>query len=232
MKLVKIDSTLPAQAFPVSSGALRVTDPCYFDLNTWCAGTLENVKNGVWMAHVGKHKAAADLQGMESWKAKCEEAAKGPIEFLAEYNLERVREIQESIDAYEGRVAYLHIVHSDVESRFNPEVAFDSDWVDSDISVGVDSGQAGFFDLALFTQVCSTEALELQEKFYSEICHLTTATTDVVHATGCVSSTGFGDGGYNCLVRRVEGEAVEAVILYLTEWEEGDEEEDEDDQDE
>lgn len=34
--------------FVIASGAMRVTDPCY-DMATWCAGTLENVKNGTWL---------------------------------------------------------------------------------------------------------------------------------------------------------------------------------------
>lgn len=33
--------------FAIASGAMRVTDPCY-DMDTWCAGTLEGVKNGTW----------------------------------------------------------------------------------------------------------------------------------------------------------------------------------------
>lgn len=33
--------------FTIASGAMRVTDPCY-DMDTWCAGTLDDVKNGVW----------------------------------------------------------------------------------------------------------------------------------------------------------------------------------------
>jgi len=37
--------------FEVTSGALRVTDPCY-DLDTWCAGTIGNVVNGSWNAYV------------------------------------------------------------------------------------------------------------------------------------------------------------------------------------
>ena len=37
--------------FEVSSGALRVTDPCY-DMDARGAGTLENVVNGIWDAHI------------------------------------------------------------------------------------------------------------------------------------------------------------------------------------
>lgn len=37
--------------FDVQSGKLVVSDPCY-DRGTWCAGVLENVKNGKWTAEV------------------------------------------------------------------------------------------------------------------------------------------------------------------------------------
>jgi hypothetical protein len=35
--------------FEITSGAMRLTDPCY-DLDVWCAGDLENVRNGKWFA--------------------------------------------------------------------------------------------------------------------------------------------------------------------------------------
>ena len=54
MKLPEINSYSPEKSFEVKSGALRVTDPCY-DMDTWCAGTLEDVKNGKWLAHIGYH---------------------------------------------------------------------------------------------------------------------------------------------------------------------------------
>jgi hypothetical protein len=38
--------------FEVKSGKLVVSDPCY-TRGTWCAGVLENVRNGTWMAEVG-----------------------------------------------------------------------------------------------------------------------------------------------------------------------------------
>ena len=39
------------QTFEVTSGAIHATDPCY-DLDIWCAGTIDNVLNGTWEAHV------------------------------------------------------------------------------------------------------------------------------------------------------------------------------------
>jgi hypothetical protein len=39
--------------FDVKSGVLRVSDPCY-SKDTWCAGVIEDVKNGVWDAYIKK----------------------------------------------------------------------------------------------------------------------------------------------------------------------------------
>lgn len=43
--------------FEVSSGGLRVTDPCY-DVQTWCAGTLR-AKDGTWSAEL-RHSDEGD----------------------------------------------------------------------------------------------------------------------------------------------------------------------------
>lgn len=183
MIVARIHNTSHPNTFAVSSGALRVTDPCY-DMDTWCAGTLDGVKNGIWKAHVGYHED----------------------------------------DGWGTRVAYLHIVHDNAESHFDHMAEFDSTWVNSNITVGVDSGQAGFFDRALFEQVCNSPALK--EHFYDEVCALTCDTEGQwgAHPVGCVSSSGYGDGSYDCLVRRdEEGKVIEAVILYVTEYEEEEE---------
>ncbi len=230
MKLEKIDSVSPTQLFPVTSGALRVTDPCYDDLDCWCAGTLKNVKNGVWAAQVGRRKCEADMRSMREWLRRCEDNAKSSIPELAQYNEGRVKEIQESLDAYDGRVAYLHITHTDVQSRFDHEAELDATWEDSGIEVGVDSGQAGFFDQALFADLhCVHFGTTLKDSFYREACRLTGESEQWgVCALGAVSSTGYGDGVYTCWVRRVDGQVVEAIIVYLAQYEDEDEDEEDD----
>ena len=230
MKLAKIDSTTPTELFPVSCGAIRVTDPCYEAEDVWCAGTLVDVMNGLWAAHVGFHKDPTDMSSLLQWKQKCEEAAKGPNEMLTRYNLERAKEIQDRIDAYTGRVAYLHIVHSNAQSHFDHEAEFDSTWEDSGIDVGVDSGQAGFFDKALFAQVCKAQAVK--DVFYKDVCNITGDRDFGVCGLGAVSSTGYGDGGYTCLIRRVNGLVVEAIILFVCEYEEEEYDEEEEETDE
>lgn len=39
------------QTFTINSGKVRITDPCY-DMDTWCAGDIENVRNGKWLAFI------------------------------------------------------------------------------------------------------------------------------------------------------------------------------------
>jgi hypothetical protein len=227
MKLPLISSTSLPNAFAVSSGALRVTDPCY-NMETWCAGTLENVKNGIWQAQVGYHKDELDMSMSAKWLAKYEEAAKSATDsFTKEYNELHAKKTREHMDAYKGRVAYLHIRHDNAQSHFDHAAEFDSTWVDSDIDVGVDSSQAGFFDFALFDQMCGSPPLK--DKFYDEVCALTCDTEGQwgVHPVGTVSSTGWGDGSYNCLVRRDEElKAIEAIIIYMMDHDEEDDSDD------
>jgi hypothetical protein len=227
MKISLISSTSLPNAFAVTSGALRVTDPCY-DMETWCAGTLENVKNGIWQAQVGYHKDELDMSMSAKWRQDyVQQMQEVASEFMKEHIAREIARIDESAAAYIGRVAYLHIRHENAQSHFDHEAEFDSTWGDSTIDVGVDSGQAGFFDLALFDQMCGSPPLK--DKFYDEVCALTCDTEGQwgVHPVGTVSSTGYGDGSYTCLVRRDEElKLVEAIIVYLPEYDEEDESDD------
>lgn len=232
MKLERIDSVSPANTFVVSSGALRVTDPCY-GMDTWCAGTLSDVMDGIWQAHVGYHKDELDQQWAERWlkgeEERINEYAKIGGEAYAKFDRERLEAKRKELEAHPGRVAYLHIVNIEAQRHFDHESEFDSTWVDSGIHVGVDSGQAGFFDLEMFQTMKKEVAVE--EEFYDEICDLTLDDKSWgVHPTGVVSSSGYGDGGYECLVRRNDdGKAIEAIIVYISKYEEEDEEESEGD---
>lgn len=95
------------------------------------------------------------------------------------------------------------------------------DWVKSDIHVGVDSGQAGIFDVPKFHSK--------NEEWYSQICDLTSS--DLGAETldgGVVSSSGYGDGGYDCYYTKKDDKIVAVKICFIEEYnEEYDEEEDE-----
>lgn len=224
MKLAKINSVSAVETFNVSSGALRVTDPCY-SMDTWCAGTLEKVRNGLWHAHVGYHKDSLDMEMNAKWRAdRAErlEKAKGGV--MESYYADDLRRCDEALATYIGRVAYIHIVQADtLTNQFNHEQPLPDSFELTDIDVGVDSGQAGFFDLEKYALTVADK--ESNDAFYDSVCNLTLDEKGfgTTH-DGCASSSGYGDGGYDCYVRRNEvGEAVEALIVFIAEDEEDEE---------
>lgn len=241
--------------FAVKSGALRVTDPCY-EIDTWCAGQIEGVKNGTWAAQVGFYREGQCKYSKERWDEVVSEFKNGNVklqQMLEEARKERGEEIDDKAlksikafidmrrfedlnhygnpDDWSGRVAYLHIRHTGVEAVPFNETNFQ--YVEG-LDVGVDSGQAGFFDLEAFKLVAATGETKRRdgspfEVFY-EACGEQTLHGDgwgIVQNMGAVSSSGYGDGSYGCYIRRdEEGEIVEARIVYISdhEDEEGEEE--------
>lgn len=255
-----------AQGFDVKSGALRVTDPCY-SMDTWCAGTTKNVLNGRWLAHVGHYRESvesytkerfekeiaeleapqereriAQLEAImetlpEDQKAEHKEKMDALIGFYRSHGMREFGRMWGNPDDWSGRVAFLHIRH---ESVLNEPIDPFSFVPNDDFQVGVDSGQAGFFDLAPFELVAAQKEHKgdtpEHERFY-DACGENTLGSEgwgVVQGMGCVSSSGYGDGGYKLIERRnANGELIEARIVYLLEGSEfypgigGDEEDDE-----
>ena len=147
-------------AFNISSGKIRVTDPCYTK-DTWCSGVLENCRTGIWKAYV-------EEQDEDNW-------GKRIAELIIEFESEKLSKIL--------------------------------DWEKVDIIVGVDSGQAPgeYFD---------------SKSFYHKVCKLTSE-KETEHQSGVidfgvVSSSGFGDGSYNCYVKKNKlGEIIASRIVFI-----------------
>lgn len=245
-----------AHEFTVTSGALRVTDPCY-DMDAWCAGTLENVKNGVWLAEVGYHKDPFDAE-LSAKRLACDRdelqrdmdrfakllADEGVPEAEIAVNLPlaferqkaRLEEREAEMKNHPGRIAHIRICHAEHALDGLPTLDLASYFV-AGLHVGVDSGQAGFFDLARYAAQSATELKDARGRFdqqtahgefYRQVCALTCETKESFGTLewGAVSSSGYGDGGYLCHVRRdAAGEVIAAVIVFVDDGE--DEEEDE-----
>lgn len=192
MKVAKITSTSPIEQFIVTSGALRVTDPCY-DLTVWCSGKLDRVKNGTWNAHVGFHQN--------------------------EYEKSQTSKPSE----YVGRVAYLHICHDSVSPQEIGEMDNGVWHLVESFEVGVDSGQAGLFDLEYYQHQFADKGR--RKTFYDTVCRLTCDMDGTgvdrkfgVIEKGAAASSGYGDGSYDCYIRHDEDmRVVEAVIVFIHE---------------
>jgi len=115
------------------------------------------------------------------------------------------------------RVAELEVLHSTVKDP--PALGF---WENTGIEVGVDSGQAGFWDDAKFGGGGEGK-YDDPTSFYGQACHKTLHEGHAgIMDGGVVSSSGFGDGGYACYILKDGDDIVGAKIVFITE---GDEEE-------
>lgn len=284
-----IFKTTGPKEFEVTAGAVRVSDPCY-GMDTWCAGTVENVPNGKWIAQAGHTLDPSDLRMIErcivvqqrlldtaegrhtgdysdldeyaqKWikddmarlmklmhtdlpklvqdvaeeskddeePITAEEAKKLAMDVVLMSHRMELERALESKASYGGRVAYLMVRH---ESMPLPGLADLSNWEKSEIHVGVDSGQAGVFDLTRYAGALGIgdHNNKVQDKEYNKVCQLTLDEDDSWGVTeyGAVSSSGMGDGGYNLyFLRNEQGQPATMLIVYLTGNEEDENEPDE-----
>jgi hypothetical protein len=104
------------------------------------------------------------------------------------------------------RVANLILIHEDHQG--SPQ----KDWKYVCSSIGVDSGQCGIFDDTIYPQ--SKDHPDL-EPFYTECCALTLSDElagILESGKGVVTSSGFGDGGYELLAKK-DGDRYVALML-------------------
>lgn len=95
----------------------------------------------------------------------------------------------------------------------------------SPFEVGVDSGQAGFFDESIYPPgVRPNDSYWNGDEFYDECCYATCDSANgfgVIRGKGVVTRSGFGDGGYSCYVARDPGgHVVAAKIVFISDDEE------------
>jgi len=109
------------------------------------------------------------------------------------------------------RIAELIIRHEDY-----PEG--DIETLMEGVDVGVDSGQAGFFDAAYYEEMKSEEN---NEEWYDRICDITLGehSCGTIDMKGVVASSGFGDGGYNLYVHEENGKVVGMRIEFISQEE-------------
>lgn len=177
----------------IKSGKVRVTDPCY-DLDVWCAKTLENVATGKWKAFTNM---VTVLEG----------------------------------GAHE-RNGSLIMVHDDMK-----ETPGQLDWRLIGSDIGVDSGQAGIYDLEafgkdhLYPEVTNTLDLDLSQspnRFYAANCDLTLTELGAgVLVQGVVSSSGWGDGVYNYYTVKNDEDEIVAIKVVFIDADDFDEDEEE-----
>ena len=91
-------------------------------------------------------------------------------------------------------------------------------------TLGVDSGQLGFFDDAFYQDVSvfngeDTPKFESDDQWYAYVCDITLSRIGAgVIPYGAVSSSGYGDGGYPCYTHADKnGEVDFAFVVFIDE---------------
>lgn len=85
------------------------------------------------------------------------------------------------------------------------------------LAIGVDSGQAGFFDQAYYDEMKTSD----EETWYDRVCSVTYDPKDhrqagTIDNKGFASSSGYGDGGYDCFIsKNAEGEVDALLLVYI-----------------
>jgi len=131
------------------------------------------------------------------------------------------------------RVVEIVAIHSDYDEATYQELS----WNESNIEVGVDSGQAGIFDNKFYDPPGPGHSpIKNPDSFYAKCCEKTGSKQQAgVLPHGAVSSSGFGDGGYKAYEMTEYGKvyAVKIEFICCDEMDEEDgEDEGEDDEDE
>lgn len=122
----------------------------------------------------------------------------------------------------------VHVVKSDedywgircaslIVKHVDKEISHDTELIIHEGEVGVDSGQAGIFDMSIYPEESHTRTSE--DIFYDECCDLTLSKMScgiLSNGKGIVSSSGYGDGGYNLLYSKDENGAIDYMhILFI-----------------
>ena len=120
-----------------------------------------------------------------------------------------------------NRVAVLIASHNSIKGQ----IAYTCpNWKEEKFEVGVDSGQAGIFDLKEFHS--DNGDYNDPKSWYKRVCDLTLiGAGGIMDNSGVCSSSGFGDGGYICKTITKKNKVV-AIMIDFCLLKEPDEEED------
>ena len=103
-------------------------------------------------------------------------------------------------------------------------------WTSLENEIGVDSGQAGIFDGKYYEDYhgddCSDE--EVDEEWYNRVCNITCNLVDeefagVIDNKGLVSSSGYGDGGYEAYIGKLDDQIVAVKVIFIEDEEDEEE---------
>ena len=166
------------------AGKMRVSDPCYRP-DVWCTGVLDT-KPGIWEAAV----MVLDNEATGGWGDRVAVLAVKHKDCSIQMTTETINSAQD---------------HLNVSPR--------GEWDIAGFEVGVDSGQAGFYDNDNFVRRNGGA----DEDWYDKMCDITLSKENAgVFSDGVVTSSGYGDGGYTCIFHTgIDNKVDFAFIIFI-----------------
>lgn len=184
-------------SFTLTQPKILVTDPGY-EKDEWCSKLVKDCKVGLYDAYINingyKYKHDGSLYS-------------------------------------DKRVASLFIKHSSIDKNIFGSIYWEEtededgvirwygDWKRLSDNIGVDSGQAGFFDYDKYGDNSQFEAMgkcEFGDKWYSNCCDATLSKpAGIVAQCGVNSSSGYGDGCYTVWGHYSKDKEIDAMVLFF-----------------
>lgn len=123
---------------------------------------------------------------------------------------------------FNGRPLTSMIIAAHAEHECSP---IEEIWADATgiFGVGVDSGQAGIFDVRHYRDEAMVPKDAGASGWYEMVCDAKDSGGAAVIPFGCVADSGYGDGMYTCVVSRSGGQIVGVAVVFGV-WPEDDEE--------
>lgn len=174
----------PIAKFNVTSGAVRLTDPCYAN-DVWCKLVVPNVRNGIWQGFV------AQELGEPGW---------GPAGHKRNM---AVVALHESLGVIEPNDAGWEFFEANDPKNKSSEVGVDSGQAgifdDEPYAKGPGIKEGEYDD---------------PSSFYGQACSATCEgiNAGVIQRMGIVSASGYGDGGYDAYVFERDGKVLGVMV--------------------
>jgi hypothetical protein len=184
--------------FKVTSGKLRVSDPCY-ERDTWCAGVLDKVRNGIWNGHVVRVDESCDVWG---GIRNAELHA-----YHSDLNKLPDRWTKTKIDVgVDSGQAGIFDEDKYPQGKHEPERM-------KEFNEGKFNASFDEFYEACGVQTLGKYGADNGDGYYASNINFKSA--GVVNDMGVVSTSGYGDGGYSCYVYKQHGEVVAVKIVFI-----------------
>lgn len=220
--------------FEISSGSVYITDPCY-DPGIWCSAELDNIKNGIWTAHIsisdrpgwsvgrvsGLFAIQIDLNDLQyslNWQPVKEEigvdSGQAGIFDCTKYRLDFTKPYSK---VGENEYNLVSLIYGRKESLKEFEKLYPEP---REIS------EQAFIDI-LKEKINNPPEypLETTTDWYEICCDKTLSNQQAgIVPGGCVSSSGYGNGGYPAYYANDKDGLVNAIkIVFISDEEEEDE---------